>query len=77
MGHYPESGLSLLYPSASFATCLRSLRMVSARDDNHAKCDWIPDRGTAASGMTLVEVSPGLGFLRLPPCFNVSVVKKP
>ena len=26
--------------------------------------------------MTLVEVSPGLDFLRLPPCLNVSVVKK-
>ncbi len=32
--------------------------------------------GLYYAGMTLVEVSPGLDFLRLPPCLNVSVVKK-
>jgi hypothetical protein len=34
------------------------------------------DSGLYYAGMTLVEVSPGLDFLRLPPCLNVSVVKK-
>jgi len=50
--------------------------MVSARDDNHARCDWIPDNRAkgAISGMTLVEVFPGLRFP--PRSFAHSAVKK-
>ena len=38
--------------------------MVDRRDDNHARCDWIPDNRAkgAISGMTLVEVFPSLSL---------------
>ena len=47
--------------------------MVSARDDNHARCDWIPDnRAKGAIERTRNDVGGGFHRIRFPPPASLS-----